>query len=287
MTDAAIHDLGYQRYAGRRGGAVEARRALFVQGLRAMFGLGRSAKAKIVPVFVLVVTMLPALANLAAASAAQGQLPVRYGVVIGAQLMLFVLFAAAQTPELLSRDQQHQLLPLLLTREVSRAGYAVTRLLAVFCSMLLVALAPLLLLYVGEIGIAADPAAAFRTMGDRIGPVLLFGTTTAWVFATLGAALASLTARRAYATAGVIGLLLVAGAVAGGLEDLAGVSPKITALLDPIRALRTLALVLFGETTRAMELKPPPSVAAHLLSLGTFGAVACAVYWQRIRRLRV
>ena len=49
MTDAAIHDLGYQRYAGRRGGAVEARRALFVQGLRAMFGLGRSAKAKIVP----------------------------------------------------------------------------------------------------------------------------------------------------------------------------------------------------------------------------------------------
>ena len=44
-ADSTIHDLGYRRYEGAREGARGAFRALFWQGVRPMFGLGRPIKA--------------------------------------------------------------------------------------------------------------------------------------------------------------------------------------------------------------------------------------------------
>ncbi len=286
-NDTAIHDLGYRRYEGAREGARGAWRALFAQGFRAMFGLGRPLKSKAVPVFVLAATMLPALATLAASSATQGQLPIMYGGLIQAQLILFVLFAAAQAPEVMSHDQQHRVLPLILTRDVTRDQYASARISAVLCALLAVCAAPLLLLYFGEIGIAADPASAFTKMGTKAGPVLMQATLTAWVIGAVGAAMASMTARRAYATASVIGVFLVAAAVSIGLDDLAGISAEMSGFVDPLRSLHTMSLILFGEKNRAMELAAPPSLwmfAALALSIGATGVVA--TFW-RLRRVRV
>jgi ABC-2 type transport system permease protein len=282
---AAIHDLGYRRYDGPRGGARAARRALFAQGLRALFGIGRPARAKAIPVFVLVVTLLPALGILAAASASRGQIPVRYANFIGAQLILFALFGAAQAPELLCGDRQHRLLPLLLTRAMSQAEYALVRWLAIWTALLLVALAPLLLLYVGEIGIAKDPAATFRAMGTRIGPVLAHATLAAWVLAGLATLASTLTPRRAYATALTIGVLLVLAAVAAGLGDLSGIPEAVPELLDPMRALRTLAARLFDEPTRGMEVSPPPPIPVFVGTLLAIGTICLGVAWTRLRRV--
>jgi ABC-2 type transport system permease protein len=287
VNDTTIHDLGYRRYDGAREGVRGAWRALFAQGFRAMFGLGRPLKSKAVPAFVLAATMLPALATLAASSATKGQLPITYGGLIQAQLILFVLFAAAQAPEVMSHDQQHRVLPLILTREVTRDVYASARLAAVLCALLVVCVAPLLLLYVGEIGIAADPALAFTTMGTKAGPVLLQATLTAWVIGAVGAAMASMTARRAYATASVIGVFLVAAAVSIGLDDLAGVSADVSRFVDPLRSLHTMALILFGETTRAMELVPPPPLWMFALLALTLGALGVLATFWRVRRVRV
>lgn len=287
MSDptATIHDLGYRRYEGPRDGARGAFDALVWQGIRTMFGIGRPFKAKSVPVFVIVVTMLPALATLTAASASGGQMPVPYGILIAPQLLLFVLYGAAQAPEMLSRDQQHRVLPLMLTRDVTRGQYASARLLAMFTAMFVVCLAPLLLLYIGEISIAKQPTAAFARMGGKIGPVLLHATMTAWVIAGVSAALASLTARRAYATAAVIGVFLVVAAITTGLNELAGLPDGVTALLDPIQALRTMALMLFGETTRGMELTPPPPLPLFLVVLLALGAAGAAGLVWRLRRV--
>ena len=287
MSAPAIHDLGYRRYEGARHGAREAWRALFWQGFRAMWGLGRPFKAKAIPVFVAVVTTLPVLASLTASSVSGGQLPIRYGMLVSGQLVLFILFAAAQAPEVVSRDQQHRVLPLILTRDVTRLQYATARLAAVWFATFTLCLAPLLLAYVGEIGIAKNPAVAFNTMGSRIGPVLLYATITSWLFATVGAALASMSARRAYATASVIGLFLVVGAITTGLDQMAGLSDTVAVLLDPLRTLRTLAMVLFAETTRAMEITPPPPVAVLLAMLVAIGSAASALLLWRLRRLRV
>ncbi len=287
MNDTAIHDLGYRRYDGARDGVRGAWRALFAQGFRAMFGLGRPLTSKAVPAFVLAATMLPCLATLAASSATQGQVPILYGGLIQAQLILFVLFAAAQAPEVMSHDQQHRVLPLILTRDVTRDVYASARIAAVLCALLVVCAAPLLLLYIGEIGVAVDPATAFRKMGTKVGPVLMQATLTAWVIGSIGAAMASMTARRAYATASVIGVFLVAAAVSIGLDDLAGVSADASGFIDPLRSLHKMALILFGEKTRAMELAAPPPLwmfAVLAVSIGATGVLA--TFW-RLRRVRV
>ena len=50
MSEASvIHDIGYQRYDGPRLGRRHVFGALYMHGLRAAFGFGRSAKAKIFP----------------------------------------------------------------------------------------------------------------------------------------------------------------------------------------------------------------------------------------------
>lgn len=287
MSSTTIHDLGYQRYDGAREGTRGAWSALFAQGFRSMFGLGRPLKSKAVPAFVLAATMLPALATLAASSATKGQLPIQYGTLIQSQLILFVLFAAAQAPEVLSHDQQHRVLPLILTRDVTRDAYASARIAAVLCALLVVCAAPLLLLYVGEIGIAVDPSAAFGNMYAKAGPVLMQATLTAWVIGSIGAAMASMTARRAYATASVIGVFLVAAAVSIGLDDLAGVSADVSRFLDPLRSLHTMALILFGEKTRAMELAAPPPLWMFALLALVLGAVGVIATFWRVRRVRI
>lgn len=282
----AIHDLGYRRYAGQRVGASGAWSALYAQSFRAMFGLGRPAKAKAIPVLVIVATMLPALAILANASASNGLLPVRYGPLIGGQLLLFVLFLAAQVPEVLSRDQQHQLLPLLFTRDVTRLSYAVSRFAAIFTAVFIVSLAPLLLLYLGEIGIARDPAATFKAMGNRIWPVLAQSTLSALAMSGIGAALAAWTPRRAYATVAIFGTFLALAAVATGLDDLAGVSRRTAELLDPIRAMRTMAMMLFGETNRGMELNAPPAIGVYVALTCGLGVAGLLLFIWRMRRIR-
>mgnify|MGYP001583970183 CR=1 FL=1 len=45
----SIYDLGYRGYDGPRLGRRHAVVALFVHGLRAVFGLGRSGRSKIAP----------------------------------------------------------------------------------------------------------------------------------------------------------------------------------------------------------------------------------------------
>jgi ABC-2 type transport system permease protein len=284
--ESAIHDLGYRRYEGARVGSAGAWRSLFWQGFRAMFGLGRTAKAKVVPVFVFVVTMGPVFATLSAYSLSQGAVPIRYGMLVGQQLILFVLFVAAQAPETLSRDQQHQVLPLILTRDVTRFGYSSARFASIVSATFLVALGPLLLLYIGQIGASTDPAATFDRMGWHLGPVFAQAALTALCIGGIGAALAAWTPRRAYATAAIIGAFLVAAAVAAGMDDIAGMSRRSAELIDPIRSLRTQAMLFFGETTRGMALRPPMSLWWYAALMTGFGAVGAAILALRIARVR-
>ena len=284
-TESAIHDLGYRRYEGSRIGAAGAWRSLFWQGFRGMFGMGRPAKAKVIPVFVVAVNLLPVFGTLSAYSLSQGAVPIRYGQLVATQLIMFVLFVAAQAPEVLSRDQQHHVLPLILTRDVTRFAYSSARFTAIVGALFLVALAPLLLLYIGQIGASVDPAATFARMGSHIGPVLAQAALTALCIGGIGAALAAWTPRRAYATAAIIGSFLVAAAVASGMDDMAGMSRQTAELIDPVRSLRTQAMLFFGETTRSMELTPPMSLWWYAAMMTGIGALGAAILGWRIQRV--
>ena len=286
MTDeTAIHDLGYRRYEGPREGARGAWGALFIQALRAMFGLGRSAKAKVVPVAVFVITILPALASILASSASGGQFPVRYAAVFRTSVFLYTLFIAAQAPEIFSRDQQHRVLPLILTRATTRRGYASARLAAVMTALFLLIFACFFMMYLGEIGLAKDPVKTFGEMGDRIFPVLGLSTLTALALGSIGAAVSAWTPRRAFATAAIIGLFLVLSAISAGMSQLAGLSSNAAELVDPLNSLQTLALLLFGETTRGLEAQPPLDIGVYLSVIGGFFLVGVLLLQLRLRRL--
>ena len=288
MTNAnssTIHDLSYRRYRGERVGRRGAWRALYTQSFRGMFGLGRPFKSKLIPIFVVVLSLLPVLASLMAASS-NSALPLRYGQLISAPLLLFVLFVSAQVPEVLSRDQQHHVLALIFTRDVTRTSYAVARYSAIYSAIFLVAIAPLLVLYLGQLGIAADPSIAFRAMGGRLWPIVVFASFAAFALAGISSALAVWTPRRGYATTAIFGTFLLCAAVATGLDSLADVGMRNAELLDPIRAMRTFAMLLFDESNASMRRNPPLALIAYVQLLLGLGVSGFAVLWFRVRRLQ-
>ena len=62
-STGVIHDLGYQRYTGERPGGPRSSATLTWYSLRAAFGLGRGAKAKIFPVSAFAMICAPAVVN--------------------------------------------------------------------------------------------------------------------------------------------------------------------------------------------------------------------------------
>ena len=109
--EGQVFDLGYRRYEGPREGRARARKALFVNGVRTCFGLGRGAWAKVLPVLFLLAVMAPA-AVLAALAGLLGDffmdaldLPGAadyYGIV----WVILMLFSALIAPELLCPDRR-------------------------------------------------------------------------------------------------------------------------------------------------------------------------------------
>ncbi len=248
--ESAIHDLGYRRYEGSRVGAAGAWRALFRQGFRAMFGLGRPAKAKAVAAFVCVASVLPMLGQVSAASLSQGMMKIRLGGFVAPNIILFALFVAAQAPEVLSRDQQHRVLPLILTRDVTRFSYASARFCAILAALFLVALCPLLIYFLGEIGIATDPAKQFSETGWKFLPVLAQAALTSVAIGGMAAALASWTPRRAFATAAIIGVFLVTTAAGQIVQEMSGDARRVR--IDAALIAREAAR---SDTERAESLK--------------------------------
>ena len=286
MTDdTAIHDLGYRRYEGAREGPRGAWIAIFSQGVRTMFGLGRTAKAKAAPVFVVVITLIQVLGALFASSVTQGQVPVRFGVVMQGSLLLYVLFVAAQAPEVMSRDQQHRILPLVLTRASSRQSYASARMASVIFSLFMLVFACLMLLYIGEIGLAIDPAKRFGEVGDHIFPVVGLAVLVALAFGGIGAGIASWSPRRAFATASIIAVFLLLTAVSNGLADLGGVASRSAELLSPVEATVTMAMVFFGESNRGFETNPPLDAWSYVVMLLVMAGVGALLLQVRLRRL--
>ena len=56
-----VFDLGYQRYSGPREGRMRARKAIWINGVRAALGLGRGWPSKVMPVLLFIAVITPAI----------------------------------------------------------------------------------------------------------------------------------------------------------------------------------------------------------------------------------
>ncbi len=118
MSESAIHDIGYQRYRGRRLGRSYARKALYTHSFRTAFGLGRSGKAKIFPWLAASLFLLIAVIVVAIRSQT-GRLVISYIDLPQSASLLVLLFVATAAPELVSRDLRSKVLPLYFSRPIA------------------------------------------------------------------------------------------------------------------------------------------------------------------------
>ncbi len=220
-TGGVIHDIGYRRYTGPRLGRAGIVRALVWHSLRSSVGIGRGAKAKIIPVLMFVVMCLPAVAN--AVSIAQGghRLVPYDTYLFQLRVLVMIIFIAAQAPELVSRDLRSHVLPLYFCRPLRRLDYPLAKLIAFILACLALIEIPLLLLYLGTITQAHGPGAIWDQTKALI-PGLLVGVLWAVLLAAIGLALASLTGRRAFATGSIAIYFFLTWILAGLLDNIGG-----------------------------------------------------------------
>jgi ABC-2 type transport system permease protein len=216
----SIYDLGYQPYTGRRLGRRHAAWALFVHGLRMSFGLGRSAREKAVPIGLALIALLPAVIALALAALVGDVVrPIRQDNYYELVRTVLMLFCAAVAPELVGRDQRHRTLSLYFSRALERIDYALARIAALVAAMLLIALVPQLLLFLGLALVRSDPIGYLLAhVGDLV-PILTSGLLIALLTAGIGLAVAAYTPRRAYATGGIVALFVVTSGLGGFVAE--------------------------------------------------------------------
>ena len=147
-----IHNIGYRNYDGPRLGRAYARRSLYSQSLRGAYGLGRSAKSKVLPMLLFVVMCVPAAIMVAVAVATKANdLPVdytRYAIIMQAVISLYV---ASQAPQSVSRDLRFKTVPLYFSRPIETADYVRAKFAALASALFILTAAPLLVLYVGAL----------------------------------------------------------------------------------------------------------------------------------------
>ena len=102
-TSRVIHNIGYRHYDGPRLGRAYARRSLYSQSLRGAYGLGRSAKSKVLPMLLFAVMCVPAAIMVAVAVATKAKdLPRRatrdYAIIMQAVIGLYVASQAPAVP---------------------------------------------------------------------------------------------------------------------------------------------------------------------------------------------
>lgn len=202
-----IHDIGYQRYDGVRLGRRYIVGALYLHGLRAAFGLGRSAKAKIFPWLVVGVVGVVA-AVLTAIRAQTGQVVLGYAEFPEMLSILIIFFCAIVAPELASRDLHSGVLPLYFARPLRRGDYAVARLAALISATFLLLAGPLTVMFAGAAFTVGDFGTVLEEFGDYLA-ALGYVAVHAVVFGSVALLIASLVRRRAIAAGAIVGAFML------------------------------------------------------------------------------
>jgi ABC-2 type transport system permease protein len=253
---SVIHDIGYQRYKGPRLGRGYANRSLYEQSLRTAFGIGRGAKAKIFPWMVIGIALSVAVIQIAVRSLTdQSFITYRgFAATIAFPVMLFLAIVA---PELVSRDLRDRTLPLYFSRPLARTDYALAKYGALATVILLLLAVPQLLMYIGAVFTRKDGfSGAMKELGD-MGPGLGGAVIRALVLAAIALLVASLTGRRAFAAAFIVGVFIITTPMVGILNVIGGEGSALASLsfaVNPMTLLIGLDQWLFGADPDGMPI---------------------------------
>jgi ABC-2 type transport system permease protein len=263
----AIHDIGYRHYDGPRLGPSYIRRSLFVETVRGAYGLGRSARSKIVPLLLLGLMALPAVVvGIVTGYFGMATLPLGYTEYVFTMQVAVTIFVGAQSPAVMSRDLRFRVATLYFSRPLSRQQYVQAKYAGMAVALFVLTALPLTLLLAGAL-LAELP------LGDQLPDYLraLAGAVLyALVLAGVGLLVAAMTPRRGLGVAAVVGVLLVLSGLQGTVMALAGefgnaTFTGYTGLISPYTLVDGVVASVFGADSSIGQ-APPGAVGAVVFS---------------------
>ncbi|WP_330239556.1 ABC transporter permease [Streptomyces sp. NBC_00525] len=285
-----IHNIGYRAYDGPRLGRAYARRSLYSQTLRGAFGLGRSAKSKVLPMLLFGVMCLVAAIIVAVAIATPGttKLPLQYTRFAIYLQAVIGLFVAAQAPQAVSRDLRFKTVPLYFSRPIEHGDYVLAKFAAMASAIFVLTGAPVVILYIGALLGKFDFADQTKWFAQGMVSVLLLSV----LFAGLGLVMAALTPRRGFGVAAVIALLTI---TYGGVSTVQGIAwstgsenaVEWLGLFSPITLIDGVQTAFLGATSAFPGGAGPGagSGVVYLLVVLALIAGSYAVLMRRYRRV--
>jgi ABC-2 type transport system permease protein len=278
-NQGVIHDLGYRHYDGPRLGRAVITRALFVESAKGAYGLGRSARSKVMPMILLAAMCLPAIIIAIVTVVTKADAPSYTAYLLNTELLVMV-YVAGQAPASVSRDLRFRVISLYFSRPIRRVDYVAAKYAAMAVALLVFMVLPLTILFAGAL-LAKLP------IGDQVpnylrslaGAVLL-----ALVLAGIGLVIAALTPRRGLGVAAVIAVLAMLAGVQAAVQAIADDQGRDTfagyaGLISPFTIVDGVQSALLGADT-VLPAQPPGIagglvflLAALLIVAGTFGAL--------------
>jgi ABC-2 type transport system permease protein len=274
---ARIHDRGYRGFTGERTGVSGAIKTLYKFTIARVLGLRRPFRNKLLPILVAIMAYLPAVVLIGLTilipqlnNEAFPTYSNYYGFIIAA-IIVFVAFVA---PEALCPDRRNKLLGTYLASPLDRHTYVLAKLAAVTTVICGVTLFPPLLLALGRTfqGIGPSPG----DLAVLLIRIVASGLLLALYFAAISLGISSFTDRKAFASAGMILLVIISNSISGAIRR--GDSSRdwavlLSATISPLELVRRI----YGETGRWSN------VSTLSLSLGVAAWTAAglgALFWR-------
>ncbi|TDD94966.1 ABC transporter permease [Actinomadura rubrisoli] len=288
MSTSTIHDIGYRHYDGRRNGRAYVLRSLYVHNLRAAYGLGRPARAKVMPFLLGAIMLLPASGSVAVFSfTKEPQALMRYSSYASLLQVIIAIFLATQAPVLASRELRFHVVPLYFSRPVGHLDFVLAKVAAMTTALFALMAVPVTVLYAGGLVTKVPDSSGqlWKYLGAVVGCALF-----ALVLAAIGMVVAAFTPRRGFGVAAVIAVYMISSTFVLIIQGIAEARTNFTlsgwmGLFAPFNLVDIVQVRLLGAEKSSVQVPPGHTAGAVALALCTVIVLgSIAVLYRRFRK---
>lgn len=270
MSTSTIHDIGYRNYEGPRLGRAYVLRSLYVHNLRAAYGLGRPARAKVMPFLLGAIMLLPAAGSVAVFSITkEPETLMRYSSYAVTMQVIIAIFVATQAPVLASREIRFHVVPLYFSRPVGHLDLVLAKLAAMVTSLFALMAVPITVLYLG--GLVTKVPDSGEQLVNYLA-ALVGCVVFALVLGAIGLVVAAFTPRRGFGVAAVIAVFMLTSAFVAIVQGLAEMRTEFgvagwAGLFTPFNLVDIVQVRLLGAQSSSIAIAP-----------GTLGGVVALAF---------
>ncbi|MFC5749129.1 ABC transporter permease [Actinomadura rugatobispora] len=288
MSTSTIHDIGYRHYEGRRLGRAYVMRSLYVHNLRAAYGLGRPARAKVMPFLLVAIMLLPAAGSVAVyAISKEADTLIRYSSYASTLSVIIAIFVATQAPVLASRELRFHVVPLYFSRPVGHLDFVLAKQAAMATALFALTAVPITVLYLGGLvtRIPKSGEHLLHYLAALVGCVLF-----AVVLGSIGMVVAAFTPRRGFGVASVIAVFMLSTTIVAIVQGLAEMRTNFSlvgwaGLFSPFNLVDIVQVRLLGAKSSSIGIAP--GTLGGLVALALCAALVAgstAVLYGRFRK---